>query len=92
MSQLSWACEAFILSPEGSPSPIKGSVIELLEDHSVEWLVSRRARDLGLVSRDTALPVQSLAYALYLRERANAGMVMGVHYVKDVQTSRAMNR
>lgn len=49
LMQLAWACEAFTLDEQGAPCPLQGTTLEVLEEARVSWLLSRRARDLGLL-------------------------------------------
>jgi len=76
--QLAWSCEAYTLGNDGAPVPVQGTVLEMLTEHKVQWLLSRRARDMGIISDTGALSVDGLAYAIFMREKARAGAMVEV--------------
>uniref|UniRef100_A0A7S2VUP2 Uncharacterized protein n=1 Tax=Chlamydomonas chlamydogama TaxID=225041 RepID=A0A7S2VUP2_9CHLO len=77
LMQLNWVGDAFTVDSAGNAVPVMGTVMELLGQRKVEWLVSLRSRDLSLCSKD-AVDVPALAYTLYLRDKVRATMTVQV--------------
>jgi hypothetical protein len=61
-----------------------------LPDH--RWLVSRRSRDLALMSKDGALQAVDLAQMLQLRDKARATIVAQVTHTNNPSLMRQMDR
>ncbi|KAL6753838.1 hypothetical protein V8C86DRAFT_421959 [Haematococcus lacustris] len=88
LCQMAWAGEAFVLQEDGLPQPLPLPVFEHLAAHKVEWLLSRRARDLGLLSREGALDLPSLAYSLYVRDTLRVAAVLEVMHTTSAVVAR----
>jgi hypothetical protein len=52
--------------------------LHLIAPSCCSWMVSRRVRDLALLSREGVLDVPSLAYGMYMRDRLRAHAVLEV--------------
>ncbi|KAG2493032.1 hypothetical protein HYH03_008695 [Edaphochlamys debaryana] len=74
--------------PAGSV-PLGRPVLDWLRARGVEWLASRRLRDLSLYAPETALDPEALAYALFLHDSLGANMAVQVEYVDGIQAARA---
>eukprot|EP00798_Chlamydomonas_sp_ICE-L_P015971 gene15971-22102_t len=90
IAQMAWASEAFMMSEEGLHEPLALPTIEHLLKKKVEWVVSRRCRDLALYSRDncSAMDIKSLAFSIHQKELALANMVVEVAQVKTLGIAR----
>ncbi|KAG2494533.1 hypothetical protein HYH03_007300 [Edaphochlamys debaryana] len=73
MLQTTWAGEAFIVGAEGAPEPLEKPALAILQERKVEWMVSRRVRDLCLLSREAILDAPMLAYCMALKDKSGAG-------------------
>ena len=58
----------------------------------IRWLVSRRSRDLALLSQEGSFNETELAYMLQLREKARATIIMQTICTSDPSTMRQMDR
>jgi len=76
MMQMAWTGEAFLIDEQGVPMQLPGTVLESLEARGVTWLLSRRARDMSLLSPGGLLDLQQLSYTAFLREQARATMTL----------------
>uniref|UniRef100_A0A7S3VS70 Uncharacterized protein n=1 Tax=Dunaliella tertiolecta TaxID=3047 RepID=A0A7S3VS70_DUNTE len=88
MMQLGWAGHAYTIGPEGLHQPVHLSVLELLQSQKVQWVLSRRARDLGLLTKEGVFDLSQLAHALYLRDQARATAIMEVCFSSSQSVAR----
>ncbi|KXZ55122.1 hypothetical protein GPECTOR_3g274 [Gonium pectorale] len=69
--------------------PLGVSVVDYLLGRGVEWLLTRRLRDINLYHPEMTLDPDVLAYSLFLSELIGANMSVQVEYVDSVQAARA---
>ncbi|KAG1666053.1 hypothetical protein FOA52_006927 [Chlamydomonas sp. UWO 241] len=86
MAQMAWPGEAFTLDKAGQKVTLDAPALETLEARGVDWVVSRRCRDLSILLPGGLLDVAGLAHRLALRhavmQRGRAGAALGL--VMDV--------
>eukprot|EP00798_Chlamydomonas_sp_ICE-L_P025052 gene25052-10701_t len=96
MLQLTYEGEAAVLSADegdGHLIQAQGSVMGIMQKRGVEWLLSWRARDLGLLSTESVFDVPTLAYMLRQQKSTQARVFIemissdfGAESVFDVPT------
>ncbi|KAG2427779.1 hypothetical protein HXX76_012104 [Chlamydomonas incerta] len=93
LMQLAWAGEAMGVGEDGCLSPLPASALGWMEGRGVRWLVSRRARDLTLLTKDGVLDMNSLAYGLYYHtDRApGTNIVLEAQSSNNLLLSRALD-
>eukprot|EP00195_Chlamydomonas_chlamydogama_P017045 CAMPEP_0202895096 /NCGR_PEP_ID=MMETSP1392-20130828/4369_1 /ASSEMBLY_ACC=CAM_ASM_000868 /TAXON_ID=225041 /ORGANISM="Chlamydomonas chlamydogama, Strain SAG 11-48b" /LENGTH=1752 /DNA_ID=CAMNT_0049580001 /DNA_START=21 /DNA_END=5279 /DNA_ORIENTATION=- len=78
MLQLVWPGEGRCVDSSGNTWVMDTPVLDLLEERGVQWLVSRRARDLLLLSPQEVVDVVTLGHCHHMFSTAGANMVMEV--------------
>ncbi|KAG2452757.1 hypothetical protein HYH02_002987 [Chlamydomonas schloesseri] len=93
LMQLAWAGEAMGVGEDGCLAPLPLSALGWMEARGVRWLVSRRARDLTLLTKDGVLDINSLAYGLYFHtDRApGTNIIMEAQSSNNLLLSRALD-
>ncbi|KAG2492163.1 hypothetical protein HYH03_009654 [Edaphochlamys debaryana] len=93
LMQLAWGGEAMRVNEDGCLAPLSISALAWMEARGVKWMVSRRARDLSLLSKDGVLDMTSLAYGLYYHtDRApNTNVIMEAQPAANLLLSRALD-
>eukprot|EP00198_Chlamydomonas_reinhardtii_P000390 XP_001689725.1 predicted protein [Chlamydomonas reinhardtii] len=82
--QLVWPQEALQLAAE---DPLQMSVLDALAARGVQWLLTRRLRDINLYHPERTLDGEVLAYGLFLHDSMGANMSVQVEYVDGVQAT-----
>ncbi|KAG1666285.1 hypothetical protein FOA52_004766 [Chlamydomonas sp. UWO 241] len=89
-----WTADPWDLVAAARPGrePLKTSLLEELGKHGVEWLVSRRAADLSLLTQTSALDIPELAHVVRLRQSCRALRMSAQATATDsLSVMRAMN-
>ncbi|KAG2424565.1 hypothetical protein HXX76_014445 [Chlamydomonas incerta] len=68
--------------------PLTVSVLDALAARGVQWLLTRRLRDINLYHPERTLDGEVLAYGLFLHDSCGANMSVQVEYVDGVQAVR----
>ncbi|GLI58956.1 hypothetical protein VaNZ11_000674 [Volvox africanus] len=90
LCQLAWLGDAFSVTREGELAMLMGrTLLERFAEQRLEWLVSRRARDLALLTPEGVLDLQHLAFSLYAADRHNGNMVVQAAPVTSLNIPRA---
>ncbi|GIL85258.1 hypothetical protein Vretifemale_13864, partial [Volvox reticuliferus] len=69
--------------------PLGTSVLDHLSRRGVEWLLTRRLRDISLYNPDLTLDSEILSYMLYLHDHLGANMAVQVAMVDSLTAARA---
>jgi hypothetical protein len=74
-----------VLGDDGIKSPLLLPALEVLESSGVEWIISRRMRDLSLLSLDGIIDALGLPYRMWVKDQANKRLSM-IHDGAHVDT------
>eukprot|EP00955_Chlamydomonas_euryale_P032150 336769-Chlamydomonas_euryale.AAC.1 len=86
---MAWPGEAFVLDEDCRKVALPASALEALDAAGVEWVVTRRCRDLSLLAPGGVLDVTALAHRLFTRHQAvRAGVIMDVACVDSPVVAR----
>ncbi|GAX80160.1 hypothetical protein CEUSTIGMA_g7598.t1 [Chlamydomonas eustigma] len=88
MAQMAWPSEAFILDEAGMRQALALPVMEALEKKGVQWVITRRLRDLHILEKDGILDASALAYRFRLRDQSHAGILVDVGMVDSPTAAR----
>ncbi|GIL47589.1 hypothetical protein Vafri_4374 [Volvox africanus] len=90
LCQLAWLGDAFSVTREGELAMLMGrTLLERFAEQRLEWLVSRRARDLALLTPEGVLDLQHLAFSLYAADRHSGNMVVQAAPATSLNIPRA---
>ncbi|GIL97914.1 hypothetical protein Vretimale_3488 [Volvox reticuliferus] len=90
LCQLAWLGDAFSVTREGELAMLMGrTLLERFSEQRLEWLVSRRARDLALLTPEGVLDLQHLAFSLYAADRHSGNMVVQAAPAASLNIPRA---
>ncbi|GIM10888.1 hypothetical protein Vretimale_14497 [Volvox reticuliferus] len=93
LMQLAWREEAMGIREDGCLVNLGQSALTWMEEKGITWMISRRARDLGLLGRDGVLDINSLSYALYYhKERSpDTNMIIEAALTNSLLLSRVLD-
>lgn len=95
LMQLAWGGEAMRVSEDGCLEPLSLPALEWLEQRGVSWILSRRARDLSLLTKEGALDMTTMAYGLFRHAESTArhrpNVMLEVMPASNLVTSRNMD-
>ncbi|GLI60502.1 hypothetical protein VaNZ11_002665 [Volvox africanus] len=86
------AAAAAAAAAAAEPPPLVSlgtSVLDHLTRHGVEWLLTRRLRDISLYNPDLTLDSEVLSYMLYLHDHLGANMAVQVAMMDSLTAARS---
>ncbi|MEW5299834.1 MAG: hypothetical protein WDW36_002809 [Sanguina aurantia] len=81
--QLAYAGDGMVVQADGSVAALEGTALELLAKRGVQWLVSRRTRDLVMADPRALFDPVMMGYTLQLRSRQRVSVVTEALQLKD---------
>ncbi|EFJ40761.1 hypothetical protein VOLCADRAFT_99345 [Volvox carteri f. nagariensis] len=69
--------------------PLGMSVLDFMAQRGIEWLLTRRLRDINLYNPDLTLDSEVLSYMLYLHDHMGANIGLQVEVVDSLTAARA---
>ncbi|GIL65186.1 hypothetical protein Vafri_18968 [Volvox africanus] len=93
LMQLAWREEAMWIGEDGCLRNLGQSALAWMEEKGISWMISRRARDLGLLSREGVFDINALSYALYYHKERypDINIIMEAALTNSLLLSRVLD-
>ncbi|MEW5319692.1 MAG: hypothetical protein WDW38_010830 [Sanguina aurantia] len=90
--QLAYAGDGMVVQADGSVAALEGTALELLAKRGVQWLVSRRTRDLVMADSRALFDPVMMGFTLQLRSRQRVSVVMEALQLKDTIAAKQYDK